>query len=235
MEDFKTRKAEYLKKLRNNPKIASEIIKNLDDSESDQKTIGIVIAPANDKELALADYLFSFMSESDSLEKDIFNDEIEKIPNEENESIELFSDIINVTKNGEEFSSIALSNPEYLAKVLYQFYVSYISDTENFRDAVAQKTGFNLDNKIEATMFLIHFDKAVEIFKKQFDTKQDIMNCTSEDIEESNRLLNEFKRLHKEGKKECTINSPEAFVKKLTNLLCDVIYNLENDNGDKED
>ena len=198
MGNFKQRQIEYLTKIKNNPDIINKLIIDKN-SEKGQRTIRVLLDPKDEKELFVAESLFSMTANLLVLFDKIRNGEIEEIQNTENSALQLYIEIIDALKNEEkEYAECLVQSisPKDAARMMYETIISFAGyNSHNCVAYVANESGFDLRDEDEMINFYSYFEQAKELMNKNGSMSKDLDDCTTEDFEQASELVNEFSRL----------------------------------------
>ena len=110
--------------------------------------------------------------------------------------------IINGLKEGKEDSELVVRDYQSrdCAKILYDSFVSFLSDPYAFSEYIAKETGFDLEDEFESRQFNVYMEHAKRIMNENDVSSKNLVDCTKEEIEKSRKIVNEFSRLCQDGK-----------------------------------
>lgn len=204
MESFEEMKIKYLDKIEQNPEIINRLILENSNSEDGKKALVILLNPKNEKELFLAETLYTMAYDFLLLVERINHDEIPEIQNSENRALHLYIMIIRALKNNnEEYAKLITKNisSDESARIMYDFFVSFMLDANNCVEYIAEESYFDLAVENQLMKFIYYFEKAQTIMDEINSTKKNISNYTVEDFKRVKEFTIEFDRLCKEEKK----------------------------------
>lgn len=199
MKDFNERKKEYLNKLRENPSILDKFTDKITVDKGETLVLmEMLLNPNNDEELKIADMIVTLFIDIFDLKERSLAGDVKKIPLEENAGINYYVDIINKLKSKKEINPLETINPENTAEIIYGFITSIFSNLNETICYIAEKVGFNLEDKIESKLFELYIDKAKSLFKESNRFASPINEKV--DIEDSFAFCKKFHELCEEGK-----------------------------------
>ena len=201
MENFDTRKKEYLDYLRKNLYLLDKMsFKN--NPEIEDKMIELLLNPSDENELKYANSVVGFISDIDDLEQRCKTGRIKIIPLPENRGINLLIDIINAYKNKAEIESVFVENQLMSADIIYGTAVAYMADIENTIEYMIKECGLDIHNEIDLKLFQLYLDKASAVMK--FGDSPDISHSflKVDNVEQAYTLFTDFHKLCEEGKIE---------------------------------
>ena len=200
VKDFKQRQEEYLTKIKNNPDIINKIIIDKD-TEEGKRSIEVIFNPKNEKELFVAEAMFSMTTNILDLFEKIRNGEIETIPNNENTGLRLYIEVIDALKNNEkEYAEylVKSTSPKEIARMLYETIIAFTTDDPyDCIKYIANESGFDCKTEYEIIDFYDYYEQAKELIDKNGNLSKDLEDCTTEDFELVDEVVNEFSRLCK--------------------------------------
>ncbi len=198
MDDFIRRKKEYLQKLKDNPQVLNKITVNKGDP---QKMMMMVLDPKNEEELRIVDSLITFFIDILDLLHRAAMKEVKEIPLEENVGISYYIEVINALKDEKEVRTVDKLTPEEGAKILYAFLAGMINDSDATIIYIAEKTGFDLKDEIQAKLLELYLNLANKAFEKNsnfVETTEESPNRSN--LDESVAFCELFHQLCEEGK-----------------------------------
>lgn len=229
--EFEKRKQEYLERINSNEEILNEMKEHFRKSFKDaEDRIELIVNPKNEKELLLAEPLYTFFVDMLLLTKRIDNEEVIEIPFEESEGVQILTNSIRAIMNGDEDITIFDSTlpPKVLAKHIYEVFVS-MADSDGLSNYIMEKLEINPRSLKELVSYLnawLKFTEILQKFKSNDPLSTDILNYTEEDLNRINEFTDAFHELCENGKKEKTD------VERLAALLTEMFMNYF-ENNDK--
>jgi hypothetical protein len=201
-KDFETRKKEYIDKLRENTDILNSI------KESDKETVDILVFTKNERQLLLAEHMFTLIKDMFELVEDSsFDFDGDKIDLDSSMIINLFVELILAFKNNdtskiEEIKTrLKTLNMKDAAKMTYETIVIFTNSSDEALETIADKCGFDLEDELSIISFQHLFEKANEITKSN-DSNLDSQNIqiSDDNVEQFIEYSSEFHALCEEGK-----------------------------------
>ena len=191
MKSFEERKQEYLNKLTMN----KDIIMIMQEG-TPAENLRVVLNPCDEKELAFAETLFTFMEDSCHI---FIDADLDYEPNiEDNRIVNYCIDLINKVKNNEDID-IRIVDPEdsvAVAEVLYDTLLLTFFDGKDINMYVAKKCGLDLDNFIDEQLFTVYMKQAGQAAAKNSNRMNEIYSeMTDKEIEIFINCANEFHKL----------------------------------------
>ena len=198
MSDFIERRNEYFKKLKENSNVVNLFTPKDGASENAIKTYRMMILPQNEEELDTADSFFSIISDTINLYEDVDNGSVKNIPFEENEGLEYCINVINYKKeNGIDKDLNNSISIEEFAKLKYQFLLASFYDGESIHEYIASKTGFDLEDDIDAIQYELYVEKINDYFGS--------LIISFENVYDAKRFAKIFHELYEDGKKNVSL------------------------------
>lgn len=198
MDDFIKRKKDYLQKLKENPRVLQKLTVNEGDP---QKMMMMVLDPKNEEELKIVDTLITFFIDILDLVHRAAMKEVKEIPLEENVGISYYIEVINALKDEKEVRTVDKLTPEEGAKILYEFLTGMINDSDETLIYIAEKTGFDLKDEIQAKLLELYLNQANKAFEKNTNFVEETEGSSNKsNLEESFVFCNLFHQICEEGK-----------------------------------
>ena len=190
MENFETRKSNYIKKLKDNPDLLRALYESIKDRPEEFIKM---IEPSNEDELEMDEYIISYFSDLLLLSsKWNPNDctSIYFVPIEKNEFGKFIIDIFDILNNkGQDDINNYLQNidPATFAKISYDYFFTISSSSDYQRKLYNYVIG------------LLGYDLNDDIQSLKFDAQLDIItNLMTKDVIDSNKSL-DFQKTHSES------------------------------------
>ena len=221
MTSFEVKREKYFKKIKGNKQLLVRIIHDNKDTEKGQEMLEVLLTPKNEKELSVAKILYSMVSDLVLLMDRYYGDELKEIPNEENEGLKTYIKTIKRLKNNEDIKEISKDEtPEHGAKVLYDFIVASLTNSEGSLEYIAEESGFNLSDDLELAQFEVYMNKAKRIMEENNLTNKKYQDCSDEEIKNAKILAEEFHKCCEEGKKDLSNKTQtESITRQLTKAI----------------
>jgi len=218
MSDFNERRINYLRTIRDNPKVTEKMLEAGNESDADIDSIKALIYPEDEKDLMFAETTYQTTNDLMEIAGRCVVGGIREIPVEENAAVKMIIQTINAIKEGKDKISFPeeYNTPEYAAKVLFDFTVLISGDPIETMDYIGNKTGFDLSDEDEFNEFKIYMESASEAVKElRPDIPQKAFaDCTVEDLENGKKFALAFHKCFEENKKEPEIEDMgKAFAK----------------------
>ena len=166
---FEERKKLYLNNINEHPDYKKQILEN---EKNSYKGKVIIIDPRTEKELEFAESFFEMYL----IIKELFHCHyIEQKNYESMELVNLFSEFIIALKNRNEkrvedmkkMIELYLSI-EFISKLYYQFMELKIIDMEGFMSYLCEKCGFDANDELSISQFLVYYEYVEKVFDKIF-------------------------------------------------------------------
>ena len=163
MEDFNSRKEQYLEKLRNNTMLV-EAIMNKKETNSPE-VMRIVFDPQTENELTLAISITTIFADFFDMNFSEGNTTIEDFSQEP--VISLFKNVILALKSNDEKAlnviKESLTNnltPEKIGKMLYNIIVVFVLNKDEAFEYLAEQCGFDMFDYLSSSQFVVYFQQA---------------------------------------------------------------------------
>ena len=220
MSTFEERKEEFLNYIKEDEEVLNRIVTDNMYTDEGKKTLGVIFTPKDDRELIVAKTLYSITADFIKLIDGVYFNEIKEIPYEENVGLKFYIDSINALKNNEEIKYDF--DVKKNAEIVYSSMVAILDDAEEAYGYVAKETGFDLDDQVENTQFVIYMDKVKEYMDKVNQYNKDYKECTDEELNKALEFSLEFHKVCEKGK----INYEEEKGKVLSKEMKDQINKI---------
>jgi len=202
METFEDRKRNYLNGLNEHIDILVSLV-----NKEHNKMTEIILDPKNDGELMVANATIQMIIDMKELVENIEDGMVKPIDMKSSYVVNLFIRIIKalMSRNQEEVNNCYLelkdTNIKDAAKLIYEMMVVFVVDPDKTIEYIANESGFNIDNEVDAARFQLYLQKANEITnkKKAIDTENIDANDEMQ-INEYVAFTNELHKLCEEGK-----------------------------------
>lgn len=206
MKTFEQKKEEYLEKLKEEPELIGNLVFNNNKTEMGQRTLELLFTPKNERELQVAEIIFSITKDMTDLLENISYDEVVVPPYDENEGLKTYIKMIRSLKETGSIESAELDekpNPKKEARVMYDFIVAIMDDSDEAVDYIAKSTGFDLEDVVEGAQFKVYMDKCQAIMDERNNYKnRDIEDLSDYELLYGKEYSLEFHELCKCGKKD---------------------------------
>ena len=229
MKSFEERKKEYLERLQSNEELAAKIFKDYNKTEERKKRLALIFTPRNERELDLAEIMYSLLDDSYTLRDDIENKEIKIIPLEENEGFKVYVSVIKALYNGDNETALRLAESivdKSNAKLLYGVGASSANDSGEIFEYICNELGINKDNVTSIIQLVVYLEESTQIMEeksKTFDNKKP-EEYTEEEIQQFREYAAEFHQLCVEGKIEKEETEVDQRILQLAKLITDAIF-----------
>ena len=230
MSDFNERRYEYLRTIRNNPKVVEKMLEAGNESDADVESVQALIFPEDEKDLVFAESTYQITQDLMELAGRCVVGALREIPIEENHAVKMLIRAIKSIQENEDTIEFPeeYETPEYAAKVLFDFTVLISGDPHETMEYIGNKTGFDLEDENDFAAFKIYMDRASDAVKslRPDKPKKNFEDCTVEDLESTKRFSNAFHTYFEENKKEPQIEDmgrvlAKLFMRALNNIDLD--------------
>ena len=201
MSNFQERREEYYNKLKNNKELLNTIIEAQNKKEKGQRNIEILVTPENERELSIAESLFSITNDTLFFVEQALDNNIKRIPAEENIALKIICRFINELESGKtdiEFMPEDATG-KLQAKIMYDLILSSVIDTEDVIKYIAKETGYDLEDKLDRVLLLLYISKAKRLSNESNVSEKNFDDMTDKDVETFTELAKEFRRLIADG------------------------------------
>ena len=201
MENFNERLEHYYNKLRENPDLVNNIIKN----SKDQQSLNILLGPRTDRELLLAESTFRLMEDMLSLTEKAYFGEVKYIDVKNSRIANIYINIINALKSNNLLEVERMKkhliedfDVKETASLIYELLVIFSQDADDFISVIMERCGF--DDNDDLSDFKFYLSEANKITNA--DNRVDLDRLEPNDDKKFHAVLdfsNEFHKLYEEG------------------------------------
>ncbi len=229
MSDFNERRINYLRTIRDNPKVTEKMLEAGNESDADIDSVKALIYPEDEKDLMFAETTYQTTYDLMELAGRSVVGALREVPIEENHAIDLIIRGINSIQETDTISfPEEYQTPEYAAKVLFDFTLLLSGNPREAMEYIGDKTGFDLEDENDLAAFHIYMNRASEAVKelRPDKPKKDFCDCTVEDLESGKKFANAFHEYFEANKKEPEMEDmgralAKLFMKALENIDLD--------------
>jgi len=200
MEDFIARKKEYYKSIE---LINGEVFKKFIE-RANIKIKEVLLDPKDINELVFAESYLQMIKDCQDLVINTCTDNVKPIDLDNSVLVNYFVNLISSISSGNQEDidrceeELKHMNAENSAHMLYEIIVLLTNSDMSYAKHIASKSGFNMNNLLDALRFELYLQKASNIINSK-----DIMNVDTssrESVEEFKRFIDEFHKLCEENK-----------------------------------
>ena len=199
MEDFDERVQAYFEKLRSNPGLLENIMKNT----KDEKTLDILLLPSNEMELKLANVMFDVMGDILKIVEDAYYGDLKHVDPNDCRVINIYADVINAIRKGDYARLEAIKDnlcnkitSKEAARIVYEMIVVFAQDAEEAVETIARKCDIDLDDDLSVKQFELLMKKANEIVNTANDNL-DINNINMNNDSQVKNAIEYCEELHR--------------------------------------
>ena len=209
MEDFKTKKDAYFRKVSDNFDVFHQIV----NSNKEHPNIDKIVMPRNEEEVEYADAILSFFIDTLALAEYITDGNLEKKEIDSNKAFNYYVSLINALKNDDETEverikqSLYTSSPKEAAKLIFDVIacINYLPD--EFGEELMKRTAFDYNDEVQLVQFEYFYNKAKAILNDTNNSnidfsKVDLSKDSLECIRELHILIEEEMNKSKQLKRE---------------------------------
>ena len=212
MEEFEKQKKEYLERVNANEDMLNKMKEKINTSCNDaEEKIELITNPKNEKELVIAEALFTILEDILLLADRVNYKEVKEIPLDESKGAKALVNAMKAIMNNEENVVVFDSTlpPVELAEQMYQVFVS-MSFGDELSDYLAKELNIDTDSLEDLEKYMAAWLKLIETLRNSKNKASDpicmtIENCTDKEIEDLIAFKNKFHELCENGKKEMDV------------------------------
>ena len=201
MENFEERKIQYFKRLNDNPFILLNLYRN-----NEEAKINIILDPKTERELLIAESIITFTSDTIDIMENLDSINVSREELDNSITINLFVNIIYALKENDkdeinrikEYLSKNI-DPDYAARLMFDFLVVFSSNIEEGINEIARRTGYSPYDE----EFNNYLSKANEITSSNNNTNFDFEN--EEIIDATIQMINKFHELYQSKQNEMVL------------------------------
>ena len=205
MENFEERKQEYLKLVESDEELALSLACNLIENKDEitKRLMMVILSPQDERELRIAKAHYSVFKDLKDLVTT--DEELVKVPMEENTYYNYIINIFNNVDNPEALANIMNSiTPEVHSKMLFDYAIGCMVNDEDNEGYIASKTGLDVENPMALVNWQKRYDKSIKVAEINTDRLNDIDKSTDKELEFFDELAKEFHTLCVSARKNKT-------------------------------
>ncbi len=236
MKSYEERKKEYLEKTQSNDDLATKIFDYYSKDEKGKERIALIFTPRNERELDIAEIMYSLLDDTFTLREDVENDRIKLIPLEENEGFKVYVNVIKSLYNGDRETALKycdIISDRKNPKILYEVGASGANDSSDIFDYICNELEIDKDNVASMIRLFIYINESTKIMEEKTKNINDKKpeDYTEEEVQQYREYADEFHKLCVEGKKEKEETVEDERVQRLVRIITDTLTSLlDNDN-----
>lgn len=199
MKSFEERRTDYFQKLRK----FSEVTMKLSQEKKNEKLIGLLLMPRNEKELAFCNYYIMFIEDTIKISVHASYNNLEEINPDNNAYINYLVNFINTVQNNDSIEEIKKfiepymqNNKKMFAEILYQMFALTYSNPEGIAESLSKKCNIDFNDEFQVMRLTILMNQASSKLQPE------IISVTDEELEDFIEFTKHFHNYYMKGIKD---------------------------------